>query len=108
MRSTNLLSIFCWYSIQTAVISNPIIHVVCMPGLHVTLGIFDRLFELLEEACYQLDVELAKRDTQPDTLHSFKLYSTAKQFQGTSRRKAEGRRGGSSRRAEHFSCCERG
>ena len=50
-----------------------------MPGLHITLGIFDRLFDLLEEACHQLDIKLAESGRQEDTLHSFKLYSTALQ-----------------------------
>lgn len=50
-----------------------------MPGLHLTLGIFDRFFDLLEDACHQLDVLLAERGRQADTLHSFKLYSAAVQ-----------------------------
>ena len=29
---------------------------VCLPGLHITLGVFYRLFSLLEEACHNLDV----------------------------------------------------
>ena len=49
-----------------------------MPGLHITLGIFSRLFDFLEEACHQLDLKLAERGKQDDTLHSFKLYSAAK------------------------------
>lgn len=28
----------------------------CPPGLHITLGIFFRLFTLLENACHELDV----------------------------------------------------
>lgn len=28
----------------------------CPPGLHITLGIFFRLFTLLEDACHELDV----------------------------------------------------
>ena len=48
-----------------------------MPGLHITLGIFDHLFDLLEEACHQLDILLAERGRQADTLHSFKFYSAA-------------------------------
>ena len=34
-----------------------------MPGLHLSLGIFNRLFELLEDACHELDVRLATRGT---------------------------------------------
>ena len=48
-----------------------------MPGLHITLGIFFRLFTLLEADCHLLDVKLAERGNQDDTLHSFKLYSAA-------------------------------
>lgn len=29
---------------------------VCPPGLHITLGIFYRLFTLFEEACHELDL----------------------------------------------------
>ena len=50
-----------------------------MPGLHITLAIFYRLFVLLEEACHLLDVKLAESGRQDDTLHSFKLYSAAVQ-----------------------------
>ena len=64
-----------------------------MPGLHITLGIFDRLFDLLEEACHQLDVQLAERGRQADTLHSFKLYSAAvqniKELEGEKQREDE-------------------
>ena len=34
---------------------------VSLPGLHITLGVFYRLWSLLEKACHQLDMELAKR-----------------------------------------------
>ena len=34
---------------------------VSLPGLHITLGVFYRLWSLLEEACHQLDLELSKR-----------------------------------------------
>lgn len=30
----------------------------CLPGLHITLGIFLRLFTLLEDECHKLDLEL--------------------------------------------------
>ena len=30
----------------------------CPPGLHITLGIFQRLFNLLEEECHQLDLSV--------------------------------------------------
>ena len=32
---------------------------VCLLGLHTTLGIFDRLFSLLEDRCHELDVSVA-------------------------------------------------
>ena len=32
---------------------------VCIPGLHLSLGIFNRLWTLLEEACTELDLRLA-------------------------------------------------
>ena len=48
-----------------------------MPGLHISLGIFYRLFTLLETSCHQWDLELAQYASQPDTLHSYKLYSSS-------------------------------
>ena len=48
-----------------------------MPGLHITLGIFYRLFQLLEDQCKQQDLALAEHSSQPDSLHSFWLYSAA-------------------------------
>lgn len=30
-----------------------------MPGLHITLGIFLRLFTLMEDECHKLDLEMA-------------------------------------------------
>lgn len=50
-----------------------------MPGLHISLGIFYRLFELLEACCKRLDLALAQHSSQSDTLHSFRLYSAALQ-----------------------------
>jgi hypothetical protein len=32
---------------------------VCLPGLHITLGVFLRLFILLEDECHTLDLQLA-------------------------------------------------
>ena len=34
-----------------------------MPGLHLLLGIFNRLFNLLEAACQTLDIQLAAMDS---------------------------------------------
>ena len=39
-----------------------------MPGLHISLIIFYRLFTLLETSCDQWDLELAQHASQPDTL----------------------------------------
>ena len=33
----------------------------CLPGLHITLGIFNRLFDLLERKCQELDLALASQ-----------------------------------------------
>ena len=35
---------------------------VCIPGLHLSLGIYNRLWTLLEEACHELDFEVATCD----------------------------------------------
>ena len=49
------MSSFTYYDLQ-----------VCIPGLHLSLGIFDRLWTLLEEACTELDLRLAtERHGQP-------------------------------------------
>lgn len=31
----------------------------CLPGLHITLGVFFRLFTLLEDECHSLDIQMA-------------------------------------------------
>ena len=50
---------------------------VCLPGLHITLGIFFRLFSLLEDECHCLDLEVAKRNiVQPDDRTSFATYAS--------------------------------
>ena len=48
-----------------------------MPGLHISLGIFYRLFTLLETEAHKLDLELAQHSNQADTLHSYRVYSEA-------------------------------
>ena len=46
------------------------------PGLHITLGVFYRLWTLLEQACHQLDLELAKRKAPLSTdRESFTKYA---------------------------------
>ena len=34
----------------------------CIPGLHISLGIFDRLYNLLADACYELDCLAAEEN----------------------------------------------
>ena len=49
---------------------------VCPPGLHITLGIFYRIWSLLEEGCHELDLELATRTSHnPSDREIFKKYS---------------------------------
>ena len=44
----------------------------CPPGLHITLGIFYRLFSLLEDECHQLDLKVVwEEDCAPDGGVSF-------------------------------------
>eukprot|EP00731_Ephydatia_muelleri_P023934 Em0016g205a len=39
---------------------------ICPPGLHITMGIFTKLFELFEDFCHSLDLELAFYHTEVD------------------------------------------
>ena len=42
------------------------------PGLHISLGIFQRLFTLLEDSCHELDMKLSESTTTPtDSTTSF-------------------------------------
>lgn len=36
----------------------------CLPGLHITLGVFFRLFTLMEDECHKLDIEMAVLTTE--------------------------------------------
>ena len=49
---------------------------VCIPGLHLSLGIFNRLFTLLEDACEDLDAKLAENVVTAGGA-SFRNYSVA-------------------------------
>ncbi len=50
----------------------------CPPGLHISLGIFFRLFTLLEESCHELDLLLAQHsNSHLRTGSTFEEYSTA-------------------------------
>ena len=52
------------------------IHQVCPPGIHITLGIFYRIWCLLEAGCHELDLELATRTSpNPADRESYKQYS---------------------------------
>ena len=49
---------------------------VSLPGLHITLGVFYRLWSLLEVACHKLDLELSKRTAPlPSDHQSYSEYS---------------------------------
>ena len=52
---------------------------VVIPGLHLSLGIFLRLFNMLEDACHELDIKvalaLAKEDGKMDS-SSFRVHVT--------------------------------
>lgn len=50
---------------------------VCPPGLHISLGIYDRLWELLEAACTELDLLLAKYTSAGGLDNSFEEYVSA-------------------------------
>ena len=58
---------------------------VCPPGLHISLGIFFRLFTLLEDACHRLDVLIAWHLTPGSAGVSFVQYADALQQQSTLR-----------------------
>ena len=46
----------------------------CFPGLHLSLGIFNRLWTLLEEACTEVDLALAQESTPGEVNNSFNRY----------------------------------
>ncbi len=49
---------------------------ISLPGLHISLGIFYRLFSLLEDACHQLDFKVAQsRTSDPSDQSSFQEYA---------------------------------
>lgn len=54
----------------------------CLPGLHITLGVFLRLFTLLEDECHKLDLEIASgTNVQSGDRPSFVDYSLAVQME---------------------------
>ena len=46
----------------------------CLPGLHITQGIFQKLFTLLEEACHELDLKLSCHFSSQTQHGSYSLY----------------------------------
>ena len=48
----------------------------CIPGLHISLGIFDRLWGLLEDACIELDLHIVRHKEAMDG-NTFGQYSGA-------------------------------
>ena len=51
---------------------------VCIPGLHLSLGIFNQLFTPLEDACKQLDLKMPSAESGAGGV-SFERYSGALQ-----------------------------
>ncbi len=49
----------------------------CIPGLHLSLGIFGRLYDLLEEECHSLDLQLAHSTSSDNSESSFTQYAAA-------------------------------
>eukprot|EP00731_Ephydatia_muelleri_P013945 Em0007g1255a len=56
-------------------VTEPIFYIpinqVCLPGLHITQGIFVKISDLLEDACHQLDLQLAYTYTEESSSSSF-------------------------------------
>ena len=40
----------------------------CLPGLHISIGIFQRLYALLEEECHELDLQIARTQCSQEVL----------------------------------------
>lgn len=52
---------------------------VCLPGLHISLGIFQRLYDLLEQECHDLDPLLGahlNKQLPEDATPAFSQYAT--------------------------------
>ena len=49
----------------------------CPPGLHITLGIFYRLFSLLENECHDLDVRVLEEDSMDEGGASYSQHMKA-------------------------------
>ena len=55
VRNSKIITVFTVFTFTSVFL----IQQVCFPGLHITLGIYNQLFDLLEEACQELDLQLA-------------------------------------------------
>lgn len=49
----------------------------CLPGLHISLGVYDRLWELLEGACTRLDLLLAEHTLEGGTGNTYERFVAA-------------------------------
>ena len=49
----------------------------CLPGLHISLGVYDRLWELLEGACSGLDLLLAEHMQEGGAGNTYIRFVTA-------------------------------
>ena len=54
-------------------------HKVCLPGLHISQGIFLKLFTLLENECHELDLEMGSSLYSPMGMSAtaYEVYSDA-------------------------------
>ena len=63
---------------------------VALPALHISLGIFDRLYKLYKDACHELDVKLAAAMSAPvQGTDTFMQYSKQIQEKGKMTEKME-------------------
>lgn len=56
---------------------HPLVLQICLPGLHMGLGIYDCLWELLEGACTELDLLEAQHSSSGGEENSFQEYVAA-------------------------------
>ena len=56
-----------------------IFHKVCLPGLHISQGIFLKLFTLLENECHELDLKMDRSLFSPMRMSAtaYEMYSDA-------------------------------
>jgi len=51
---------------------------VCIPGLHLSLGIFNRLWNLLEDACKEIDFQCVVEGCSDTSLEGFRKFYSLK------------------------------